>query len=578
MANKISTVIDFVTESAKSSLASLRSSISEAEGAGGKFKAGFASLKDSVNEHAGAIAAVGGAALVSFGVKAVGAFTETAKAAIDLGTSTGLSTEQASRWIAVGDDFQVGAEALATGLGKVSKTLDDTKWQKYGIDTRDASGKARSANDILLDSFDVLSKVTNKTEQARIGQELFGKGYQSLTPILGHTRAEYEKMLSTVERGQVITDEEAKKAERFRLAQDQLGDALRDVTIQIGAEVAALSPLIEVVAKVIGGISGSAANQNMEELFHTFAEMSDAIVKGGHDIDYWIAQVQTGKMTVDQAKQAIHDATLTVGELAASQRDQAAASAETDRETRKLPQAWELLQTAEEDATAAQEIYKYNSANTKVAVKQDIDEMIGKWNELTGDINADKSWVTLQGQFADVKTKFEEANKAIKDGTDDAAAKTLAYKGALDDVSLGVLDYGKNVLSLPPEQLVTIKSVLEDGDLQRALDMVAILTRNKNINIAITARGGPGYNDTGGPSFDQGGVVGGPVGAPVRATVHGGERVLTVAEQNAIGSAGGLTVNLFVAGSVQTKEDLIRGVADGLIDLQRRGVLPAGIL
>ena len=142
-----------------------------------------------------------------------------------MSTSTGLSIEEASRWIGVGDDYKVSAEALATGLGKVTKRLDSDKWVKYGIATKDASGKTRSANDILLDSFDMLSKVTNATDQARIGQELFGKGYQSLTPILGHTRAEYDKMLSSVEKGQVVTAEEAEKAEKWRLAQDQIGRA-----------------------------------------------------------------------------------------------------------------------------------------------------------------------------------------------------------------------------------------------------------------------------------------------------------------------------------------------------------------
>jgi hypothetical protein len=188
--------IDVVTDGANKGLASFRQSVGQAEGATGKFKAGANSAMASVGANAGMLAVAGGAALVGFGVKAVGAFTDTAKAAIDLSTSTGLAVEDASRWIAVGDDFGVTAEALATGLGKVAKTLDDEKWSKYGIATRDAEGQARDVNDILLDTFDVLSKVQNQTERARIGQELFGKGYQRLTPLLGQTREEYEKMLA----------------------------------------------------------------------------------------------------------------------------------------------------------------------------------------------------------------------------------------------------------------------------------------------------------------------------------------------------------------------------------------------
>jgi hypothetical protein len=113
-------------------------------------------------------AAVGAAAKV--GLDAVHAFEDTAKAAINLADATGLSTEQASRWIGVGDDFQVTAEALTMGIGKIGKTLDGAQWDKYGIATHNAAGKAREANDILLDAFVKLSNVTNAT-QAREGRQ-----------------------------------------------------------------------------------------------------------------------------------------------------------------------------------------------------------------------------------------------------------------------------------------------------------------------------------------------------------------------------------------------------------------------
>jgi hypothetical protein len=251
---KLLYAIGVEVDGAKKGLKDFRSSVLEAEGVTGKLKAGFSSAMTSLTQNAGFAATAIGTTLVAAGVKAVGAFTETAKAAIDLSTATGLNVEAASRWIAVGDDYQVTAEALATGLGKVAKTLDADKWAKYGIATRDASGNARDVNDILLDSFDTLSKVTNETERARIGQELFGKGYQSLTPLLGHTREEYEKMLATQMKGQVITAEEAKKAEKTRLAMDNLHDSLQEITLATGQLLSpALAELADDLAAVAQG-------------------------------------------------------------------------------------------------------------------------------------------------------------------------------------------------------------------------------------------------------------------------------------------------------------------------------------
>ena len=248
-------VIDVATESSQKSLKGLRSEVSNTEGGFNKFKTGVSGSLDYVKDHAGAFALGAGAALVGFGVKAVAAFEDAAKAALDLGSATGLSVEDASRWIAVGDDFQISAEAIQGSIGKIGKTLDSGKWESYGIATRDAGGNARSTNDILLDSLDYLSSVTNQTERARIGNELFGKGYQNLTPMIGHTRTEYEKMLGAVEAGQVITKSEAANAERMRLAQDKLSDALKEVTLQAGAAAVKLAPIVTAIADIISSTS-----------------------------------------------------------------------------------------------------------------------------------------------------------------------------------------------------------------------------------------------------------------------------------------------------------------------------------
>lgn len=244
-------IIDVATENSQKSLKGLRSEVSKAEGGFNKLKAAGSGSMDYLKDHAAAFAIGAGASLVGFGIKAVGAFEDVAKAALDLGSATGLSVEDASRWIAVGDDFQISAEAIQGSIGKIGKTLDSGKWESYGIATRDAGGNARSTNDILLDSLDYLSSVTNQTERARIGNELFGKGYQNLTPMIGHTRTEYEKMLGSVEAGQVITKSEAANAERMRLAQDKLSDALKEVTLQAGAAAVKLAPIVVAIADII---------------------------------------------------------------------------------------------------------------------------------------------------------------------------------------------------------------------------------------------------------------------------------------------------------------------------------------
>lgn len=251
---RISVIIDTKVDGALSGIKGFRSAVAEADGFTNKFKAGWKNASAQVSANAGMLAATAGTALVAFGVKAVEAFQNTAKAAIDLSKATGLSVEQASRWIAVGDDFGVTADQLAAAMGRLGKNLDAKAFEKYGITTRDAAGNARDANAIFLDVLDTLNN-TAPAERAKVGADLLGKGWQSITPLLGKTRAEYEKMLGSVERGQVITEKEAKKAEKMRLAQDALNDAIGEGTLAVGQFVAGLAPMIENVAEGISTVS-----------------------------------------------------------------------------------------------------------------------------------------------------------------------------------------------------------------------------------------------------------------------------------------------------------------------------------
>lgn len=528
MPNRISTVLDLDDKGFKGGLKSIGSAVGEAEGTFGKFKAGASAGLDVVKANIGSFAVAGAGALVAFGVKAVGAFTETAKAAIDLGTATGLSTEEASRWIGVGDDYEVTAEALATGLGKIGKTLDAPKWAKYGIATRDAGGHARSTNDILLDSFDTLSKITNATEQARVGQELFGKGYQSLTPILGHTRAEYEKMLGAVEKGQVITEAEAKKAERFRLAQDSLNDALHDVTIQIGEQVAGLAPLIDGMSKYITLVSDKGIANSSNPLSLLSGVIDD--VK-----DAWAAfhnEGEKAQQVLDRAKDAARGYSYALYDVDQAQK----AAVESVRNSTNSVEGYSY---AVKSATDMVDEHKRHTQSMADDGKRNLDELKGKWDALSGDINSDQSLLNLQASFDDVKQKAKDAWDAAGKGADDTEQKVRDAHLATDDLKLSVIDYGKAVLGISPEQVTEFIAMIDQGQLDAVEAALNNLARNRTMSLDIVAKGGAGYSNL--PHFDKGGVVPGPKGAPTLAVVHGGEEVVANG-----GNGGGGPVNVTI--------------------------------
>lgn len=199
--------------------------------------------------------AAGFSAAGTAAVKAAGQFSDLGKTALEVGRATGLTTEEASRWVAVADDFGMSAESLQTGLGKIGKTLDSPKWAKYGIATKDAGGNLRSVNAIFLDTLDLLNNTQSATDRARIGNDLFGKGFGSLAPLLGKSKTELQGYLAAVSEAQVITNGEAAAGEKWRLAMDDLKDSLTDVVTTLGEVVVAGAPLLELLAKIGKGVS-----------------------------------------------------------------------------------------------------------------------------------------------------------------------------------------------------------------------------------------------------------------------------------------------------------------------------------
>jgi hypothetical protein len=452
VANKISVVIDATTDKAVASLKSFRTSIADADGAAGKLKAGFAGAMGSLKANAGAAALAAGTALVAFGVKAAGAFTDVALAADDAAKATGLTVDQASRFIAVGDDYGITAEDIAKGLGKVTTTLDAAKWEKYGIATRDAAGVARDANSIILDTFDALSKETNATERANMAKELLGKGYQTLSPLIGKTREELEGYLGAVSDSQVITAKEAEKARKLSLAQDALADAYLDVQLAVGSLVAELAPMIQNTAEV------AAKAAELVDKLGPLPEILMDIVNPAMHLARMVGDLGDSLGLTDEITVKFE------GDLKAAQAAQKAFSGETAATVKNL------------------NIYS-DAANTAAMETKEATKQTERLAAVLGKLDDEAATLSLEQTFIDLRTAAEEAFVAAVEGSDDAAEKQRAYQVELNASKTAILEYATEVANLPAEQVTQIAAQLDEGNIAAVESALYWLTRGRTVKI-----------------------------------------------------------------------------------------------
>jgi hypothetical protein len=228
--------IDVVTDQAQKGLKNFRTSVAEAEGATGKFKAGASSAFSTIQANAGMLAVAGGAALVTFGTKAVAAFQETAIEAGKFGDATGLAVEDASRWIEVAGDVGVSAETMQGAFVKLNKAIGSGSpvLKEYGVGLITAADGTADVNQTMLTAIERIGKIEDPTKRAEAAQAAFGRSYAEAAEIIFDNADNVKKKLEEVSEQKVIDEKELEKARRFRKAMDDINDVVEDLTLVVG--------------------------------------------------------------------------------------------------------------------------------------------------------------------------------------------------------------------------------------------------------------------------------------------------------------------------------------------------------
>ena len=254
-------------KSAKAAFANFKTDVGNATGAMGKFKAGSNAALNAVKANAGNFAMAAGAALVGFAAKSVGAFQDLAISSGKFADATGLSVEEASRFIEVGGDIGIEAGTIETSIGKMNKVLGATPkvFQELGVEIAKTGTGATDVNQTFLNVIDRLNAIKDPAQRAAAASQLLGKGWQSMAELIALGSDELSKSLSQVSDAKIIDEGELKRARDFRAALDTMNDKVQDLSLALGEElipsliVAAESAVAlgDALTFEIGGVSSS---------------------------------------------------------------------------------------------------------------------------------------------------------------------------------------------------------------------------------------------------------------------------------------------------------------------------------
>lgn len=208
-----------------------------------------------------------------------------------LAKQTGFSTEEIQKMKYASDLIDVSFEDISGALTKFKSKIDpaNTSLQALGVETLNADGSLRNANDVFFDAVSALSGISNETERDQMAMELFGKSADSLAGIIDDGGAALEEFGAQAEEMGLILDQDTiDSLNATNDTIDQLKATIGGTIAQIGADVGTvLAPVIQKAAELIGNITAKLRELTPEQtetilkIVGVIAALAPALIIGG---------------------------------------------------------------------------------------------------------------------------------------------------------------------------------------------------------------------------------------------------------------------------------------------------------
>jgi len=509
-------------KNAKIAFGNFQTSVKNAEGGLGKFKAGSKAIFDSVQANAGTFAIAAGAAVVGFAKTSITAFQDLALEAGKFADATGLAVEDASRYLEVAGDLAIPVDAVEGAIGRLNKTIgaDPDKVRDLGVDLVYLKDGSLDVNETFLNTIDRLKKIKDPAEKAKVAAQLLGKGWQSMSELIEMGADDLKASLEGVSDQQVIDPEELQRAKEFRDMMDDLADKGKKVALAFGEFlVPIIVDIVELIDKMVTGL-GDSYNWLQKQWDRTyFATVWDDIG-------------DTAEMVVDDIKEGFGD----IFEMFSDEKE-------------VIPVFAEDMRLAREDTEDFRDVIKQTRVDALTPFKitlndtwKEIRNVDQAWKDLTGTLEAEVAIDNAKVSLDDLR---EAAAKAFSTGSQEDLAN---YRQQLLNATTDIANLAEGMDDASSRQ---VKILVDKGDLEGALGLIerikafqktyanvsdpsAVLAGAKAMDLS-----GLQFRASGGPVRQGGSYIVGEKGPELFTPGSSG----SITPNNALGG-GGITVNV----------------------------------
>ena len=459
-----------------------KADIAAADGTMGKFKAGSKAAFDGVKAQAGNLAMVAGAAIAGFAIKAVGDFQDLAIAAGKFSDATGLTVEDASKFMEAAGDIGVPVDKLESAIGRLNRTIgaDPDKVRDLGVDLVYLNDGSLDVNETFLNTIDRLKKIKDPAEKAKVAAQLLGKGWQDMAELIELGADDLKASLDSVDESKIIDKSEVDKAKNYRQAMDDLRDSFEKVAINLGERlIPKVAELLELLAKLPELLRGSGG-----------------VIEDAFSVEYM-----------------------------ASMGDEASiARLEFERLAEMYGGYYASRAQGAKDETYALEQQMLDLEEATTATDAAFEALKGE--------------LKLEGAVLDAKAMLDQLKEKAVEAFNGADGALGEYEQSLVDAKLKVLDLAE-MITLTDSQKNQIRVLVDTGELERAIGLIGIITAG-GYTPELNAMRYRGARAAGGPVTGGGSYLVGERGPELFTPGTSGN----ITPNNALGGGANITVNV----------------------------------
>ena len=460
----------------KGSLGRLRADIAAADGVTGKFKAGIKGVGDMLKQNMAAGAMAAGAAVFTYGVKAVAAFQDTALAAGKMADATGLTVEQSSRLMEVAGDLGIEVGTVQGAIQKFNNAVAGGRLDEFADSIVTAKDGSIDAYESFINTATAIGKIQDPTKRAQAAQKAFGKSYGEIAELMKMDADQLRSALDGVSDAKVIDENELRQARQFRDLLDQLKDRLDDVQLTVGERVI---PRLLLMGKAVTGIADA------------LDKIPDGGLLFGFDSDSE-RKALTAIGLYDDAAMAIGEVIDKTTELADPVAQTGTDLADLDKATTSAANAQrDLAETASATGTAFHGMSKeaWDTVDATRAAKDVAGDLKDAYDDLLGIIDQGEKW-----------DAFREAVWDLSDGAGNTAKETREWQRQTADLVMSLDE-------MPDEQKTKILAQIEEGDIATVNGILFEWAKGVNVPVRFAGQGSVGFEKKAAGGYTRGGLT-----------------------------------------------------------------------